>query len=53
MSEIQRAIVAPARQGFALMAGVRAAVGALKGLGAADRPSRPGTHEDEDPLFIG
>jgi hypothetical protein len=53
MSEVQRAIVVPARQGFALLSGLRAAVGALKGLGPRGGPAQTAAHEDEDPLFIG
>jgi hypothetical protein len=53
MSEVQRAIVMPAREGFALISGIRAALAALKGLGARGGPTRTPAHEDEDPLFIG
>jgi hypothetical protein len=53
MSEVQRAIVVPAREGFALISGLRAAVGAIKGRGARGGPVRAGVHEEEDPLFIG
>jgi hypothetical protein len=53
MSEVQRAIVVPAREGFALISGIRAALGALQGFGARGGPARTAAHEDEDPLFIG
>jgi hypothetical protein len=49
---LQEAIVTPAREGLAIVAAVRAAVGALRGLGPAD-PHRHRTSEEEDPLFIG
>ncbi len=48
---VQNAVVAPAREGLAILAGVRAVVSALRGFrrskGAGAR------HEEEDPLFIG
>ena len=48
---VQNAVVTPAREGLALLAGIRAAVGALRGL----RESRGdgNRHEEEDALFIG
>jgi hypothetical protein len=48
---IQEAIVTPAREGLAIIAGVKAALGALRGL----RDLRRGASriEDEDALFIG
>jgi hypothetical protein len=49
---LQEAIVTPAREGLAIVAAVRAAVGVLRGLGPAD-PRRHRTSEEEDPLFIG
>jgi ribosomal protein L17 len=48
---LQEAIVTPAREGLAIVAAVRAAVGALRGLREADPRTR--TSEEEDPLFIG
>ena len=48
---IQNAIAAPAREGAALMVGLRAAVDALR-RSIANRPSRTRTSEDEDALFI-
>ena len=48
---IQNAISAPAREGAALMVGLRAAVDALR-RSIANRPSRTRTSEDEDALFI-
>ena len=48
---LQEAIVMPAREGLAIVAAVRAVVGALRGLREADPRGR--TSEEEDPLFIG
>jgi hypothetical protein len=48
---VQQAIVTPAREGLALVAAVKATMGALRAAG--ERP-RHGRHaEEEDPLFIG
>jgi hypothetical protein len=49
---LQEAIVTPAREGLAVVAAVRAAVGALRGLREGD-PRSHRTAEEEDPLFIG
>jgi hypothetical protein len=47
----QRAIVRPAREGFALLAGLRAGLALLRGK---RQPSTgPGRFEEEDALFIG
>jgi len=47
---VQQAIITPAREGLAIVAALRAGVGALK----RSRPARHGRHaEEEDPLFIG
>ena len=49
---IQEAIITPAREGLAIVAAVRAGLGALRGL--RDTRPRNGRHaEEEDPLFIG
>jgi len=48
---IQQAIVTPAREGMALIAGVKAALGALRGL--RDFRGRHGSVDDEAALFIG
>jgi hypothetical protein len=48
---IQEAILTPAREGMAIVAGVKAALGALRGL--RDLRGRPSRVEDEDALFIG
>ena len=48
---VQQAIVTPAREGLAIVWGIRAALGALR---SADFRGRTGRHADEeDPLFIG
>lgn len=48
---IQEAILTPAREGMAIVAGLKAALGALRGL--RDLRGRPSRIEDEDALFIG
>jgi hypothetical protein len=49
---VQQAIVTPAREGLALLAGIKAALGVFRGLGDfRGRPGRPG--EEDDALFIG
>ena len=49
---LQEAIITPAREGLALVAAVKAGLGALRGM--RDRQHRHGRQtEDEDPLFIG
>ncbi len=51
LSIVQGAIAGPLREGFAVVAGVRAVFGALRGF-RGDR-SRQSRFDDEDPLFIG
>lgn len=49
---VQQAVITPAREGLAIIAAIRAGLGALRGF----RHMRPGQGrhgEDEDPLFIG
>jgi hypothetical protein len=48
---VQQAVVTPARETLALVAGLKAGLAALRGL--RDFRGRPGRVEDEDPLFIG
>jgi len=48
---VQEAIVRPAREGLALVAGLKAGLAALRGL--RDFHGRPRRVEDEDALFIG
>jgi predicted PurR-regulated permease PerM len=49
---VQEAIVTPAREGLAIVAAIRAGVGALRGLRDSDPRGRRAA-EEEDPLFIG
>jgi hypothetical protein len=49
---VQTAIIAPAREGMALMAALKAGLGALRGYKAL-RPHHGRTADEEDPLFIG
>ena len=48
---IQQAIIAPAREGMAVIAALKAGFGVLKGL--KDVRGRQGGVDDEDALFIG
>lgn len=48
---VQQAIVAPAREGVAILAAIRAGLAALRGIGSLGRASS--RSEEEDPLFIG
>lgn len=49
---LQSRVVAPAREGFAVLAGIRAALAALRDLRETGR-RRPAAVEEEDALFIG
>jgi hypothetical protein len=53
LTEAQQAIVAPARQGFALLQGIRAGLAALRGVGAATARRVDQVTKDEEALFIG
>lgn len=48
---IQEAILTPAREGMAIVAGIKAALGAFKGL--RDLRARQARVDDEEALFIG
>ena len=50
---LQAAIIAPAREGMALVQGVKAAFAALREIRSAAVPSRAARHDEDDPLFIG
>jgi hypothetical protein len=50
---VQSAIVAPAREGLALLTGVRAAIDAFRGMRNAGTPAHPSASDEDDPLFIG
>ena len=49
---LQSRVVAPAREGFAVLAGIRAALAAFRDLREGGR-RRPAAVEEEDALFIG
>jgi hypothetical protein len=49
---LQNRVVAPAREGFAVLAGIRAALGAFRDVRETGR-RRPAAVEEEDALFIG
>jgi hypothetical protein len=51
MAAVQAAVVTPAREGMAVIAGLKAALGALRDLKAS--PGGRGRADDDDPLFIG
>jgi hypothetical protein len=48
---VQQAITTPAREGMAIVAAIKAGLGALRGF--RDYRGRPAHADDEDPLFIG
>ena len=49
---VQEAIITPAREGLAVVAAVKATLGALRGFRDL-RPRHGRTADEEDPLFIG
>lgn len=51
LTALQKAILVPARDGMALLHGIRAALAALRST--APRRGRPSHAEEEDALFIG
>jgi ribosomal protein L17 len=48
---VQQAIITPAREGMAIVAALKAGLGALRGL--RERPRHGRSADEEDPLFIG
>ena len=48
---VQQAIIAPAREGMAIVAALKAGLGALRGF--RERPRHGRSADEEDPLFIG
>jgi hypothetical protein len=50
---VQHAIVTPAREGLAVVAGLRAALHTLRDMRDATTRSRAARPEEDDPLFIG
>ena len=55
VAAVQSAVITPAREGLALVAGIKAALAALRDMTPhrGGRPSRQGRGDDDDPLFIG
>jgi hypothetical protein len=55
VAALQTAVITPAREGLAVVAGLKAALGALRDRGPRPgaRPARHGRGDDDDPLFIG
>jgi hypothetical protein len=49
---VQHAVITPAREGLAIVAALKAALGAVRGLHGM-RPGQGRHVEEEDPLFIG
>jgi hypothetical protein len=52
LNTLQNRVLGPAREGVALLAGLRAALAALREIRESGA-KRPGTVEEEDALFIG
>ena len=52
LNHLQNRVLAPARSSMAVVAGVRAALAALRGIRESGR-KRPAAVEEEDALFIG
>ncbi len=50
---LQSFILAPAREGLALVHGFKAALSALRDMRSAVAPDRGARHDEDDPLFIG
>jgi hypothetical protein len=50
---VQQAVVTPAREGLALVAGVKAALGTLREMQQAATRGRASRSDEDDPLFIG
>ena len=53
MAAVQSAVITPAREGLAVVAGLKAALGALRDLKASPGGRGRGRADDDDPLFIG
>lgn len=52
-ASLQSAIIAPAREGMALVQGIKAAFAALREIRGAPARSGAAVHDEDDPLFIG
>lgn len=48
LAVVQNAVVAPAREGMAIMSALRATIGAVR-----RKPRQPAGRDEDDPLFIG
>jgi hypothetical protein len=48
LAVVQNAVVAPAREGLAIMSALKATIGAIR-----RRPRQPAGRDEDDPLFIG
>ena len=53
LSLVQNAVVVPAREGMAVLEGLRAGLAALRSLAERRAPQPSGTAEDKEALFIG
>jgi hypothetical protein len=52
-ADLQSAILGPAREGVALVRGVKAAFSAIREMRSAGVPARAARPDEDDPLFIG
>jgi hypothetical protein len=52
-ASLQSAIIAPAREGMALVQGIKAAFAALREIRGVSAPAGAAVHDEDDPLFIG
>lgn len=52
LDAVQQTLLSPAREGFAVLSGIRAALAALREM-REQAHRRPAGAEEEDPLFIG
>ena len=53
VSTVQQAVMVPAREGLAIMAGLRAALASLREAWQAQPGRRASRSDEDDPLFIG
>ena len=52
-ASLQSAIIAPAREGMAIVQGIKAAFAALREIRGVSAPAGAAVHDEDDPLFIG
>lgn len=50
---LQSAIIGPAREGMALVQGIKAAFAAIREIRTASAPAGAAVNDEDDPLFIG